>query len=116
MLRNGYEVSFKNNCCFIADIHGSELVRNEMNGNNFYLKLDAIEGYICSVIVDDSLTWHKHYGNYNLKSLKYSHDTGVVDDEPMDEVSCISSSLNAKLNFFSLGNQVRVEKGLMNLR
>ena len=72
-----------------------------MNGNNFYLKLDAIEGYVCSVIADDSLTWHKSYDNYNLKSLKYTHDTGMVDDEPMDEVSCISSSLNVKLDFFT---------------
>ena len=72
-----------------------------MNGNNFYLKLDAVEGYVYSVIIDDSLTWHKCYGNYNLKSLKYSHVTGLVDDEPMDEVSCISSSLNVKLSFFT---------------
>ena len=72
-----------------------------MNGNNFYLKLDAIEGYVCSCIVDDSLTWHKHYGNKNLKSLKYSHDTGIVDVEPMDEVSCISENCLHKLGFFT---------------
>ena len=101
MLRNGYEVSFKNNCCFIADIHESEVVRIEMNGNSFYLKLDAIEGYVCSAIADDSLTWHKRYGHYNLKSLKYSHNIGMVDNETMDEVSCISSSLNEKLGFFT---------------
>ena len=42
MLRNGYAVSFKENLCFITNVHGTEIAKIKMNGNNFYLKLDLV--------------------------------------------------------------------------
>uniref|UniRef100_A0A6N2MMV6 Retrovirus-related Pol polyprotein from transposon TNT 1-94-like beta-barrel domain-containing protein n=1 Tax=Salix viminalis TaxID=40686 RepID=A0A6N2MMV6_SALVM len=58
MLRNGYEVSFKEIFCFITDSHGLAIAKIEMEGNSFYLKLDAIEGHVLSAKVDESIVWH----------------------------------------------------------
>ena len=43
MLRNGYEVSFKERFCFITDTHDLEIAKIKINGNSFYLKLDAVD-------------------------------------------------------------------------
>jgi len=55
MLRNGYEVSFKNRFCFIIDTYDSEITKIKMDGNNFYLKLDVVEGHVFSTKVDESI-------------------------------------------------------------
>ena len=59
MLRNGYAVSFKENFCFITDVHGTEIAKIKMNGNSFYLKLDLVEGHVFSAKIDESVVWHK---------------------------------------------------------
>jgi len=51
-----------------------------MDGNSFYLKLDTVEGHVFSAKVDESIIWHKRYGHFNLNSLKFIYDAGMVDD------------------------------------
>nr|KYP69973.1 hypothetical protein KK1_009180 [Cajanus cajan] len=50
ILRNGYGVSFKENC-FIMDEHGLEIVKIKMTKNSFYLKFDLVEdhGFIAKI-------------------------------------------------------------------
>ena len=55
MLRNGYEVSFKKKFCFITDTHNSEIAKIKMDGNSFYLKLDAVKGHVFSAKIDESI-------------------------------------------------------------
>jgi hypothetical protein len=80
MLRNGYEVSFKEKFCFIIDTHNSEIAKIKMDGNSFYLKLDVVKGHVFSAKIDESILWHKRYGHYNLNSLKLLYDTGMVEN------------------------------------
>ena len=58
-----------------------------MDGNSFYLKLDAVEGHVFYAKVDKSIMWHKRYGHFHLKSLKFMHDARMVDDMPEIHVS-----------------------------
>jgi hypothetical protein len=78
MFRNGYEVFFKERFCFITDTHDSEITKIKMDGNSFYLKLDAVKGHVFSAKIDENILWHKRFGHYNLKSLKLLYDTGMV--------------------------------------
>ena len=55
MLRNGYAISFKENFCFITNVHEKETTKIKMNGNNFYLKLDLVEGHVFSAKIDESV-------------------------------------------------------------
>jgi len=55
MLRNSYQVSFKDSFCFIIDTHDSKIAKIKMDGNSFYLKLDAFEGHVFSAKVDESI-------------------------------------------------------------
>jgi len=55
MLRNGYAVSFNARFCFITDTHGLEIAKLKMDGNSFYLKLDAVEGHVFYAKVDVSV-------------------------------------------------------------
>lgn len=71
MLRNGYAVAFKEKFCFITNVHGTEIAKLKMNGNSFYLKLDLVEDHVFSAKIDESIVWHKRYGHFNLKSLKF---------------------------------------------
>lgn len=82
MLRNGYSVSFKEIFCFITDIRGVEIAKLKMNGNSFYLKLDLVEGHVFSGKIDESVVWHKRYGHFNLKSLKFMQEADMVEDMP----------------------------------
>ena len=75
MLRNGYAVSFKENFCFITDVHGTEITKIKM-----YLKLDLVEGHVFSAKIDESVVWHKRYGHFNLKPLKFIQEAGMVED------------------------------------
>ncbi|KAG6790716.1 hypothetical protein POTOM_006881 [Populus tomentosa] len=58
-----------------------------MDGNSFYLKLDAVKGHVFYTKVDESIMWHKRYGHFNLKSLKFMHDASMVIDMPEIHVS-----------------------------
>ena len=51
-----------------------------MNGNSFYLKLDLVEDHVFSAKIDESVVWHKRYGHFNLKSLKFMQEAGMVED------------------------------------
>jgi len=55
MLRNGYEVSFKEKFYFITDTHNSEIAKIKMDGNSFYLKLDTVKGHVFSAKLDESI-------------------------------------------------------------
>ncbi|KAL6332552.1 hypothetical protein AAG906_008972 [Vitis piasezkii] len=87
MLRNGYAVSFKENFCFITNVHGKEIAKIKMNGNSFYLKLDLVEGHVFSAKIDESVVWHKRYGHFNLKSLRFMQEAGMVEDMPKISVN-----------------------------
>ncbi|WJZ92852.1 hypothetical protein VitviT2T_011827 [Vitis vinifera] len=80
MLRNGYAVSFKENFCFITNVQEKEIAKIKMNGNIFYLKLDLVEGHVFSAKIDESVVWHKSYGHFNLKSLRFMQEAGMVED------------------------------------
>ncbi|KAL3612509.1 hypothetical protein D5086_003529 [Populus alba] len=80
MLKNGYEVSFKEKFCFITNTHNSKIAKIKMDGNSFYLKLDDIKGHVFSANIDESILWHKRFGHYNLNSLKLLYDTGMVEN------------------------------------
>jgi len=80
MLRNSYEVSFKERFCFITDTHNSEIAEIKMDGNSFYLKLNVVEGHVFSARIDESIVWHKRFGHYNLKSLKLLYDASMIED------------------------------------
>nr|CAN73998.1 hypothetical protein VITISV_043372 [Vitis vinifera] len=82
ILRNGYAVSFKENFCFITNVHEKEIAKIKMNGNSFYLKLDLVEGHVFSAKIDESVVWHKRYGHFNLKSLRFMQEAGMVEDMP----------------------------------
>ncbi|KAL6322934.1 hypothetical protein AAG906_022772 [Vitis piasezkii] len=53
-----------------------------MNGNNFYFKLDLVEGHVISAKIDESVIWYKRYGHFNLKSLRFMQEVGMVEDMP----------------------------------
>ena len=80
MLKNRYEVSFKERFCFITNTHDLEIAKIKMDGNSFYLKLDVVKGHVFSAKIDESILWHKRFGHYNLKSLKLLYDTGMVEN------------------------------------
>ena len=77
MLRNGYAIPFIENFCFITDVHGTEITKIKM-----YLKLDLVEGHVFSAKIDESVVWHKRYGHFNLKPLKFIQEAGMVEDMP----------------------------------
>ena len=87
MLRNGYEVSFKERFCIITDTYNSEIAKIKIDGNNFYLKLDVVERHMFSAKVYEGIVWHKRFCHYNLKSLKLMYDAGMVEDMPEIYVS-----------------------------
>lgn len=87
MTKNGYGVSFKENYCLITDVRGVEIAKLKMMGNSFYLKLDLVEGHVFSAKIDDSVVWHKRYGHFNLKSLKFMQEVGMVEDMPEITIS-----------------------------
>ena len=82
MLRNGYEVSFREKNCFITDSHDSAIAKIKMKGNSFYLNLDAIEGLALSAKTDESIIWHKSFGHHNFNSLMMLHDNVLVEGMP----------------------------------
>ena len=82
MLKSGYEILFKDRSCLIIDAHGSVMARLGMDGNSFYLKMDAVGGHAFTAKIDESFIWHKRYGHFNMQSLKLMHDANMVDDIP----------------------------------
>jgi hypothetical protein len=53
-----------------------------MDGKSFYLKLDVVEGHVFSVRIDERIIWHKRHSHFNLRSLKFMHEVGMVEDMP----------------------------------
>nr|CAN72453.1 hypothetical protein VITISV_008931 [Vitis vinifera] len=107
MLRNGYVVSFKENFCFITDVHGTKIAKIKMNGNSFYLKLDLVESHVFSAKIDESVVWHKRYGHFKLKSLRFMQEAGMVEDMPKITVNaqtCESSPYSPQQNGVSERN------------
>ena len=82
MLRNGYEVAFKENFCFITDANDSAIAKIKMKGNGFYLDLNVVEGNTLGVKYEMSVDWHKRLGHYNFESLKILHDGDMVKGMP----------------------------------
>ncbi|RDY14106.1 hypothetical protein CR513_00879, partial [Mucuna pruriens] len=76
MLKDEYEVSFKENYCFIMDEHEINMTKIEMIRNNFHLKFDLVEGH---GPINESNVWYGRFGHTNLKSLKLIQNTGGVD-------------------------------------
>ena len=55
MMKNGYSVSFRDNCCIILDKYSFEIARVKMTGNSFYLKFDVVDGHVYRAKADVSL-------------------------------------------------------------
>ena len=47
--------------CFITDTHDLKIAKIKIDGNIFYLKLDAIERYVFNAKVDESIIGLKRY-------------------------------------------------------
>ncbi|KAJ6739245.1 RNA BINDING PROTEIN [Salix koriyanagi] len=80
MLKNGYEVSFKGNFCFITDSHDSAVAKIKMEDNSFYLNMDVVKGHVLSAKSDESVLWQKRDGHANLNTLKVMHNGGMIND------------------------------------
>ncbi|KAL6338315.1 hypothetical protein AAG906_018661 [Vitis piasezkii] len=39
-----------------------------------------VEDHVFSAKIDESVVWHKRYGHFNLKSLKFMQEAGMVED------------------------------------
>lgn len=85
MLRNGYAISFKENFYFITNAYRLEIARIKMDGNSFYLKLDVVDGHVFSARIDERVIGHKRQSYFNLWSLKFMHEVGMVED--MSEIT-----------------------------
>ena len=50
------------------------------------MKLGLVDGRVFSVKIDESVVWQKRYGHFNghfnLKSLKFMQEAGMVEDMP----------------------------------
>ncbi|GKV46536.1 hypothetical protein SLEP1_g53512 [Rubroshorea leprosula] len=83
MLRKGYSVSFANNACYIYDSCGVKLARIKMVENSFPITWNS--PCLHAVYVsksDETSLWHKRYGHFNLKSLKFLQTNELVRDLP----------------------------------
>ncbi|WKA00249.1 hypothetical protein VitviT2T_018628 [Vitis vinifera] len=40
------------------------------------------KGHVFSAKIDESVVWHKRYGHFNLKSLRFMQEAGMVEDMP----------------------------------
>ncbi|GLT45830.1 hypothetical protein SLA2020_196340 [Shorea laevis] len=83
MLRKGYSVSFVNNACYIYDSCGVELARIKMVENSFSITWNS--PCLHAVYVsksDETSLWHKRYGHFNLRSLKFLQTNELVRDLP----------------------------------
>ncbi|RVW97714.1 hypothetical protein CK203_028119 [Vitis vinifera] len=54
--------------------------KREITKIKMYLKLDLVEGHVFSAKIDESVVWHKRYGHFNLKPLKFIQEAGMVED------------------------------------
>ncbi|KAJ6701195.1 hypothetical protein OIU74_012532 [Salix koriyanagi] len=82
MLRNGYEVAFKENFCFITDANDSAIAKIKIEGSSFYLDLNVVEGNALSVKSEMSVDWDKKPEHYNLECLNMLHDGDIVKGMP----------------------------------
>ena len=46
------------------------------------MNLDLVGGHIFYAKIDESVVWHIRYGHFNLKSLKFMKNAGIVEDMP----------------------------------
>ncbi|RVW71560.1 Retrovirus-related Pol polyprotein from transposon TNT 1-94 [Vitis vinifera] len=44
------------------------------------IAISTKRGHVFSAKIDESVVWHKRYGHFNLKSLKFMQEVGVVED------------------------------------
>ena len=89
MMKNGYEIRFKDNSCLISDTHGLEIARLKMNGNSFYVKLDAGEGHASTAQIDKSVICHKSFRHHNLNSLMMLHDNVLVEGNSSSKIGIL---------------------------
>ncbi|GKU93148.1 hypothetical protein SLEP1_g6772 [Rubroshorea leprosula] len=83
MLRKGYSVSFANSACYIYDSCGVELARIKMVENSFPITWNSPCLHAVYVSKSDEISlWHKRYGHFNLKSLKFLQTNELVRDLP----------------------------------
>ncbi|KAL6349074.1 hypothetical protein AAG906_033730 [Vitis piasezkii] len=46
------------------------------------IAINTKKGHVFSAKIDESVVWHKRYGHFNLKSLKFMQEAGMVEDMP----------------------------------
>ena len=80
LMKNGYGVCFKADYCLILNSYGSEFVKVKMDGDSFYLKLDAMKNHGCDSEINGSMVGGERFGNENSKTLTFMEDYGMVAD------------------------------------
>ncbi|RVX01547.1 Retrovirus-related Pol polyprotein from transposon TNT 1-94 [Vitis vinifera] len=46
------------------------------------IAISTKRGHVFSAKIDESVVWHKRYGHFNLKSLRFMQEAGMVEDMP----------------------------------
>ena len=64
------------------DSTDSKVVRVEMCGNSFPLRLNQVNQTALVSKHDDSALWHKRYGHFNFNALKFLQSHDMVRDMP----------------------------------
>lgn len=80
MLKKGYSVNFKDNMCIIYDHHGCEIANVGMIDDSFPLDFSMAKQHVYSTKADETWLWHRRFGHYSLKSLKFMKDNDMVMD------------------------------------
>ncbi|GKV26186.1 hypothetical protein SLEP1_g35531 [Rubroshorea leprosula] len=68
--------------CYIHDSFGMEVARVKMVQNSFLLDMQSVQKCLHAFKVNDTLLWHKRYGHFNVKALKYMQTNELIRDFP----------------------------------
>ncbi|KAL6318414.1 hypothetical protein AAG906_041179 [Vitis piasezkii] len=61
----------------IVKLGNGEVVRAK---EKWTIAFSTKRGHVFSAKIDESVVWHKRYGHFNLKSLKFMQEAGMVED------------------------------------
>ena len=100
MMCKNYSLYFAGKECKIYDPSGVEIAKVQMFDNAFPLSFVSLKESVLSIKTDESFKWHKRFGHFNLRSLKFMQSNGFIRDMPeifvFDEVygSCQERKLH----------------------
>ena len=82
LLKRGYSLSFKDDCCVIVDCHDVEVARIKMLGNSFPVNFRQVKHAALLSKHDNSSIWHKRLGHFNVNALVYVQTHNMVEGLP----------------------------------